>query len=227
MLGDIEVCVWISTQKHSALTRVLKAKGILLENLLQESLESIYQEHVPLEQQMEISKNMSELIRQEQEAAARYAAERHRESVFKVVRAGQVRFWKVGSVVTDLQLARMLRKVLRGSDNDYAQAFNDLLREKTEIDSNEFSRVNELFLRDQKPAANAVTLDFDKLLVTLAEPKTGYYTYSMKDVSTAVYYAELVQNISEQKTAERFAERLSMKERIFSPWGDVSAENQE
>ena len=189
MLGDIEVCVWISTQKYSALTRVLKAKGILLENLLQESLESIYQEHVPLEQQMEI--------------------------------------WKVGSVVTDLQLARMLRKVLRGSDNDYAQAFNDLLREKTEIDSNEFSRVNELFLRDQKPAANAVTLDFDKLLVTLAEPQTGYYTYSMKDVSTAVYYAELAQNISEQKTAERFAERLSMKECIFSPWGDVSAENQE
>lgn len=69
-----------------------------------------------------------------------------------------------------------------------------------------------------RPAANAVTLDFDKELVILAEPKAGYLTYNMKDISTAIYQAERALGLPEQKIAERFYQRLSDKTVEFVPW---------
>lgn len=218
MPGYSEVCVWLQTDKYEALKKVLAERELKLEDELQEKLEEIYCEYVPQNQREEIAVRIEDQTRQEQEDAARRAAEQYRESVLKVIGAGYVRCWKIGSAVSDLYIARLLRKALRDPASDPALIFGEMLGEKAEIKPGEFARAARMFLQEEKPAANAVTLDFDKELVTLAEPKAGYLTYRMKDVSTAIYQAERAQGLPEQKVAERFYQRLDGKAVQFVPW---------
>lgn len=218
MPGYSEVCVWLQNDKLSALKKVLVEKDLKLEDKLQEKLEEIYCEYVPQAQREVIAAKIEVQVRQEQEEAARRAAERYRESVLKICGAGNVRCWKIGAAVSDLHLARLLRKALRSDASDHILVFEDLLGDKTEIAQEEFARMASMFLQGERPAANAVTLDFDKELVILAEPKAGYLAYNMKDISTAIYQAERALGLPEQKIAERFYQRLSGKTVEFVPW---------
>lgn len=218
MPGYSEVCIWLQDDKHEALKNALADLDLNLEDKLQEKLEDIYCEYVPQAQREIIAAKIEVQARQEQEEAVRRAAERYRESVLKICGAGNMRCWKIGAAVSDLHLARLLRKSLRSDASDHALVFDDLLGEKTEIAQEEFARMACMFLQGERPAANAVTLDFDKELVTLAEPKAGYLTYNMKDISTAIYQAERALGLPEQKIAERFYQRLSGKTVEFVPW---------
>lgn len=218
MPGYSEVCIWLQDDKHEALKNALADLNLNLEDKLQEKLEEIYCEYVPQAQREVIAAKIEAEIRQEQKEAAQRAAERYRESVLKVIGAGYVRCWKIGAALIDQHIARLLRKALRDPASDHALVFDELLGEKAEIAQEEFARMACMFLQGERPAANAVTLDLGKELVTLAEPKAGYLTYNMKDISTAIYQAERARGLPKQKIAERFYQRLSGKAVQFIPW---------
>lgn len=218
MPGYTEVCVWLQNDKHEALKKILAAQNLKLEDKLQEKLEDIYCEYVPQSQREAIAAKIEAETRQEQEDAARRAAEMYRESVLKVISEGYVRCWKIGSALSDLHIARLLRKALREAASDHAGAFDELLGEKAEIPPEEFARVACMYLQGEKPAANAVTLDFDRELVTLAKPRDGFLTYYMKDVSTAIYQADRARGRVEQEVTRRFNQRLAGRTQQFVPW---------
>ena len=217
MPGYSDICLWLQTDKLNALKKALAEKELKLEDKLQEKLEEIYCVYVPLEQRREIDELLAVLIREEEEEAARRKAEQYRESVVRVIRNGQNRCWKITAAVSDVQIAGLLRKALRDPVGTPVSVFEDLLGEKEEIDTAEFTCVACMFLRSEKPAANAVTLDFDGEFVTLAKPGEGYLTYSMKDVSTAIYRAEQSRGLPEERVAVRFYERLTGKTVDFLP----------
>lgn len=217
MPGYSDVCLWVQNDKLNALKKALAEKELKLEDKLQEKLEDIYCEYVSQAQRAQIEEHIAAEIRTEQEEAARRAAEQYRESVLKVIFGGQVRCWKITAAVSDVQIAGLLRKALRDPAGTPAPVFDALLGEKTEIGTAEFACVACMFLRGEKPAANAVTLDFDKEIVTLAKPGDGYLTYQMKDVSTAIYRAEQTRGLREHQVADRFYRRLSGKTADFVP----------
>lgn len=217
MPGYSDVCLWVQNDKLNALKKALAEKDLKLEDKLQEKLEDIYCEYVPQAQRAQIEEHIAAEIRAEQEEAARRAAEQYRESVLKVIFGGQVRCWKITAAVSDVQIAGLLRKALRDPAGTPAPVFDALLGEKAEIGAAEFDCVACMFLRGEKPAANAVTLDFDKEIVTLAKPGDGYLTYQMKDISTAIYRAEQTRGLRERQVAERFYQRLSGKTVDFVP----------
>ena len=217
MPGYSDVCLWVQNDKLNALKKALTEKDLKLEDKLQEKLEDIYCEYVPQAQRAQIEEHIAAEIRTEQEEAARRAAEQYRESVLKVIFGGQVRCWKITAAVSDVQIAGLLRKALRDPAGTPAPAFDALLGEKAEIGAAEFDCVACMFLRGEKPAANAVTLNFDKEIVTLAKPGDGYLTYQMKDISTAIYRAEQTRGLRERQIAERFYQRLSGKTVDFVP----------
>lgn len=217
MPGYSDVCLWVQNDKLNALKKALAEKELRLEDKLQEKLEDIYREHVPQAQQTQIEERIAAEIRAEQEESARRAAEQYRESVLKVIFGGQERCWKITAAVSDVQIAGLLRKALRDPAGAPAPVFDALLGEKAEIGAVEFARVACMFLQGEKPAANAVTLDFDKEIATLAKPGEGYLTYSMKDVSTAIYRAEQSRGLREEQVAVRFYERLAGKTVDFLP----------
>lgn len=223
MPGYTDVCVWFQSFKYDALKRVLAERGSTIEEKLVEKLENIYCEYVPRDQREKIEEKIAALIRGEQEEAARRAAEQYRESVLKVNCDGNVRYWKIPTAVSDVFIARKLRQALRATKSKHDIGFEALINGLVAISSEEFARVACMFLQGEKPAANAVALDFDRGLITLAGIKAGYLTYRMKDVSTAIYQAERPQGITEQKVAERFYQRLDGKTVQFAPWsGSVS-----
>ena len=217
MLGYSDVCLWVQNDKLSALKKALAEKELKLEDKLQEKLEDIYCEYVPQAQREQIEERIAAEIRTEQEEAARRAAEQYRESVVKVFFGGQVRCWKITASVSDVQIAGLLRKALRDPAGAPATVFDALLGEKAEIGAAEFACVACMFLRGEKPAANAMMLDFDKEIVTLAKPGDGYLTYQMKDISTAIYRAEQTRGLREEQVAHRFYQRLSGKTVDFVP----------
>ena len=224
MPGYTDVCVWIQSDKHEALKKALAERDLKLEDKLQEKLEEIYFEYVPQLQREDIAAKIEAEIRREQEEAAQRAAEQYRESVLKVVDDGNVRFWKITTDVSDVRIARKLRQAVRSANGKLASEFESLMGEMTEITSREFERVRALFLQGEKPAANAVTLDFDKELVTLAETQIGFRIYDMSDVSTAIYRADQAHGLTEEKTAERFCQRLAGKNIQFVPWAEGVSE---
>lgn len=217
MPGYSDVCLWVQNDKLNALKKALAEKELRLEDKLQEKLEDIYREYVPQAQRTQIEERIAAEIRTEQEESARRAAEQYRESVLKVIFSGQVRCWKITAAVSDVQIAGLLRKALRDPAGALAPVFDALLGEKAEIGAAEFARVACMFLQGEKPAANAVTLDFDKEIVTLAKPGDGYLTYQMKDISTAIYRAEQTRGLREHQVADRFYQRLSGKTVDFTP----------
>ena len=217
MLGYSDVCLWVQNDKLSALKKALAEKELKLEDKLQEKLEDIYCEYVPQAQREQIEERIAAEIRTEQEEAARRAAEQYRESVVKVFFGGQVRCWKITASVSDVQIAGLLRKALRDPAGAPATVFDALLGEKAEIGAAEFACVACMFLRGEKPAANAMMLDFDKEIVTLAKPGDGYLTYQMKDISTAIYRAEQTRGLREEQVPHRFYQRLSGKTVDFVP----------
>jgi len=58
----------------------------------------------------------------------------------------------------------------------------------------------------------AFELDFDAQTMSALHIMDGWMVYPMKDVSSAVYFTDKKQNISEQECWERFLERLDGKE---------------
>ena len=217
MPGYSDVCLWVQNDKLNALKKALAEKDLKLEDKHQEKLEDIYCECVPQTQRLEIDERLAALIREEEEDAARRKAEQYRESVVRVIRDGKNRCWKITAAVSDVQIAGLLRKALRDPAGTPAPVFDALLGEKAEIGAAEFACVACMFLQGEKPAANAVTLDFDKEIVTLAKPGDGYLTYQMKDISTAIYRAEQTRGLRERQIAERFYQRLSGKTVDFVP----------
>ena len=217
MPGYTDICAWIQNDKHDALKKALAERNLKLEDKLQEKLEEIYCEYVPRAQREKRAEGVEVQIREEREEAARRAAEQYRESVLKVICDGKVRCWKITAAVSDVQIAGLLRKALRDPAGAPVPAFDALLGEKAEIAAAEFARVACMFLRGKKPAANAVTMEFDQGLVTLAQPKEGYLTYNMKDISTAIYQAERASGLVEQQVLRRFRQRLSGKSVQFVP----------
>lgn len=217
MPGYSDICLWFQTDKLDALKKALVEKELNLEDKLLEKLEEIYCVYVPLEQRQEIDERLAAMIREEEEDAARRKAEQYRESVVRVIRDGQNRCWKITAAVSDVQIAGLLRKALRDPARAPVSVFEELLGEKVEIGTTEFTCVACMFLRSEKPAANAITLDFDGEFVTLAKPGEGYLTYSMKDVSTAIYRAEQSRGLRAEQVAVRFYERLAEKTVDFLP----------
>ena len=217
MPGYSDVCIWFQTYKLDALKKAFAEKGLKLEDKLQEKLEDIYCEYVPQAERTQIEERIAAEIRMEQEESARRAAEQYRESVLKVTCGGQVSCWKIAAAVSDVKIAGLLRKAMRDPAGAPATAFEALLSEKAEIGAAEFACVACMFLRGEKPAANAVMLDFDKEIVTLAKPGDGYLTYQMKDISTAIYRAEQTRGLREEQVAHRFYQRLSGKTVDFVP----------
>lgn len=227
MPGYSDICLWFQTDKLDALKKALAGKRLKLEDKLQEKLEEIYCVYVPLEQRQEIDERLAALIREEEEAAARRKAEQYRESVVRVIRDGQNRCWKIPAAISDVKIAGFLRKALRDPDGAPVSVIEELLGEKVEIGTAEFTCVACMVLRSEKPAANAVTLDFDGEFVTLAKPGDGYLTYSMKDVSTAIYRAEQSRGLQEEQVAVRFYERLAGKTVDFLPQSSCELDEME
>lgn len=213
MPNAAEIVLWYPTRKYDALQRALKDTGTDLKAELTGVLDMLYERHIPEAERKEIYAAME----QEEQAAARQAAENQRISVIRVVYLHRRWEWKLISVVDTLHLARSLRTALQQSESVTVDAFLVRLGEKETISPEEYEGMSIAKIQNSSHVTTACYLDFDQQIMSIATPGEGWCSYRMKDISTAIYQADRKKYITARQTMERFHNALQGKRLLTDP----------
>lgn len=206
-MGSREITVWIDERWYDALSKQLKDEtledhlGDVLDEMCGQLPESV-QERISQEIWEERQRDQ-----EQQEAAKRYA-------VFCVKEHGQERYLQVERGLELLDAARLLRMYLRQERG--ASEFRQMIHAAEDITKDAFyDRIQER-LENIGKVTGAFELDFDRHEFSALHIMDGWNTYSMKDVSAAVYHADRKQCRSTEERWARFLEKLDGKE-----WGYI------
>lgn len=91
-------------------------------------------------------------------------------------------------------------------------SFAECCEQHLQITAGEFDRLAGIHMEHPEKVTGAFELDFDKREFSAAHPTEGWQTYSMKDVSTAVYHTFRPDSMDWPKRTRRFTEKLAGSE---------------
>lgn len=205
MSGDVQMELWLHQYKMEALSSVLAEQGYSVEDRMQEMLDGLYAQLVPVETQREIHGRIEAeraAALTEQEAARKYA-------VFRIRENGGERCFQLDRGMEFLEAARLLRSCLRSGGG--AAEYMRLLRPE-EITADQFQQMSEIRMENTGRVAGAFDLDFDSQRCSALNIMDGWKTYDMRDVSVAVYRSQRKQYSSVQEQWNRFLDKLEGKE---------------
>ncbi len=208
MSGDMQLELWLNTYKAEALSSALEKQGTSIERRMQMMLDDLYSELVPQETQQIIQVRIETeraAQRAEQEAARRYTA-------FRVVENGAESFFQMGGKGTLLNVGRFLRQYLQENHGPVVTALQSAFVSLEPIAAEQYDRLTALRKENPKKVPSMFDLDFDKQEVSALGAADGWKTYSMKAVSTAVYYACRKYCIDPAQYESRLLDRLAGRE---------------
>jgi len=207
-MNSREISIWIDERWYDALTRHLK--GDTLEERLEEFVDQLCNQ-LPEQEYERISQEIwqEDQVRQQEKEAARQFA------VFHLVENGEHRYLQVERNLELLDAARMLRAYQKHST--IADSFGQTIHAAQDISQEQFlARVHERYENTGK-ITGAFELDFDKEQFSALRIMDGWKTYTMKDVSTAIFHADRKDHISRNARWERFTDKLVGKELQYQP----------
>jgi len=202
MAGQREICLWLDSRWYDALKKHL---GCEPEERLNEYLdELINQLPGPVYEKISREIQAEDLQRRlEAEAAKKFA-------VFHVIEKKEHSYYQVERGLELLDAARLLRSYLRGERG--ADRFGQMLHRKEDITPNVFDGMVEQRLENTGKVTGAFELNFDKQLFSAVHIMDGWQTYSMGDVSTAVWHADRKHGQSSERRWEKLLDHLHGKE---------------
>lgn len=186
-MDHVSVEVWLERQQMKALEAVLGERGDSVENALQEYLNGMYSELVPLERQQEISAAI------EAEAAAteqRLQANR-RFGVFRITENGHTTCMESEQSKSPLNTAWNARLYLKWKSELMTdqRTFVAKMAPVTGISEQDFAeRLAEFQTGDQR-VQGVFDLDFDQDQFSFWDRSGEQHAYSMKDACVAAYRA--------------------------------------
>lgn len=198
-----EISLWIDERWYHALSQKLKDETV--EDKLNDYLDELVNQ-LPTAEYNRISAEIYEeeqRERQQREEASRYA-------VFHVKEDGSEVYLQTDRGLEFMDAARMLRRYLRGESS--ASSFSQMLYHPEEITAEQFRQMAALRMENTGKVTGAFELDFDAQTMAALHTMDGWKVYAMKDVSTAVYYANRKQSLSEQTRWTKFLQRLDGRE---------------
>lgn len=208
MPASTEVAVWLEKRVYDALEQALKESGTdSVEQETERLLRQRYEQVVSKEQREQIKlllQREREQDEREREAARRYTAVR-------ITEGGNSRYFEednTNALVHAYALRRHLRDEHEG--NTLAQKYERY--HKIEIDAVRFEQHQAAFGHSEN-LTGLYDINLDDGIFTIWHPETGQQaSYTIKDISTAAYYAWR-SSFSPYKYRERiFFERLAGKE---------------
>lgn len=219
-MNDIDITVYFSEHRFKKLESHLLKDGSSVEHELVNLLDRLYEQTVPEHERMEVEAQIE--LEEEQEAATREAA-RH----FAVVHLheGDDDFFFTSDLRNSFySIAHLYRASLKDEIGKYTldsiahsnfsgcQTINDMT----------FSVLCSAMPNDPRITA-LVEFDFDHDTVSVCESSdNAWWTYNLKDVSTAMYKAERKEGLSLDARHEIFATALEGKEITFDEGEDES-----
>ena len=219
-MNDIDITLYFNEHRLEKLESYLLKKGSSVEHELQNLLYRFYEQTVPVHERMEVEAKIE--LEEEQEAAAREAA-RH----FAVVHfheGDDDLFFTSDLRNSFYSIAHLYRASLKDEIGKYTldsiahsnfsgcQVINDMM----------FSVLCNAMPNDPRITA-LVEFNFDDNTIGVCENnKKSWCTYTLKDVSAAMYKAERKEGLSLDARHEIFATALEGKEITFDEGEDES-----
>lgn len=208
MSGDVHLELWLHEYKMQALSAVLEEQGSSVEKRMQLALNELYAELVPPEIQRDIREKInaeSAVEQAEIEAARKYTA-------FRVQENGAENFFQLDQGESFLDVAKSLRWCLRQESDSLAAAFQKSFYGLKPISSEQYGQMAAYRMEHPDKVTGVFDVNFDRQAVSTVEPVGGWQTFSMKDVSAAVYHACRKSYLSAEQYEARFAEHLADKQ---------------
>ena len=111
-----------------------------------------------------------------------------------------------------LEISKRLRTYLRREASATPDSFGGTFDTKTAITAEEFDALTGERMENTGRVAGVFDLDFDRCEFSAVNITDGWKTYSMCDVSAAIYHAARRNDLSEEQQWERFLEKLDGRE---------------
>ena len=218
MSGDVQLELWLHEYKLNALSSVLEEQGTTVEKRMQDALTELYVELVPPEIRQEISARIKEELaaRQEEiEAARKYTA-------FCVRENGTQSFFQLDRSEDILEVAKFLRRYLREDQGqDTAALQTSAFAGMEPVTAERYDHLLALRMESPGKVTGVFDLDFDRQEVSTVNAEDGWMTWSMQDVSTAVFQAYRKNYLRPEQYMSRFLEKLEGQE--FTSPGHLAA----
>lgn len=207
MSGDIELEVYLHEYKMAALSSVLEKQGSSVEERMQEMLIDLYAELVPYKVQQEIRTRIDTEC-----AAERAAMEAARTYTAFCVRAdGTEQFFQLGQNENFLEIGKFLRRYLQKESEAGTAELKRVFPNLMPVSDGQYSQMLISHAENTGKITGVFELDFDKREVSTMDAGGRWKTYSMKDVSSAVYFAYRKSSLSPIQYDARFESRLNGK----------------
>lgn len=220
MSNYVQLELWFQEYKLNALSSVMKEQGTTVEKWMLGMLTDMYEVLVPRETQdairTRIDKEDAE-ARAAEEAARKYAA-------FCVRENGTQSFFQLDRSESILEVAKFLRRYLREDQEQGIAALRTSAFARMEpVTAERYDRLLALRMESPGKVTGVFDLDFDRREVSTVDAGDGWKTWSMQDVSTAVFQAYRKSCLRPEQYMSRFLEKLEGKE-LTSP-GHLSAKD--
>ena len=202
-MNDREIVLRVDERWYQALSRQLKEETV--EDKLNQHLNKLI-DQLPEQVREKVSGEiLAEDQRREQEAEAS-----RKFSAFRITEHGVTEHFRVEDSLGMLAAAGYVRTCLRQELGP--RPFRDMLHNREEISADAFDRMAASCTEKGSRVTDVYDVDFDKGEISAVRPEFGWVSYRLKDVSTAVWYADRCSSYDWNLRQTRLAERLVGKE---------------
>ena len=207
-MDSVSIELWLDKRQLAALEQALTEDGTTVERTMQEQLNELYAQRVPLEQQEKIQQALdAERLESQRnaEASARYAG-------LHITENGQEHYLSTKSGQEFLDMAILMRRYVRGTFGDKEKGFARCIYGVEEISPQRFEQLAAWRLENFGKVTGLVEIDFDKGLLSALNIMDGWQSFRLKDVSSAAYFADKSGHVNKEVRWNIFLSRLEGKQ---------------
>ena len=207
-MNHVEVTLYFNELRLRALEDHLNFDGTTLKDELGKQFDFLYEQYVPQEEQLAIEAEIEQI--EEAENAEREA--RRKFGVFHVRENGSDRYFTSELFDSLLSTAYRYRLYNRGELSCNPKMFAEAFGEVAHISAAQYEELCERMPNDHRIKI-AADFDLDAGTVSACQSSdNAWWTYSLKDLSTAAYRANRGSYRSSYDRKEKFEEALAGKE---------------
>ena len=202
-MSSKEIALWLDERWYQALSRQLGKETV--EDKLNGYLNQLIGQ-LP----ERVRERISGEIRDEEQQRKQALDAVQKFSAFRVTENGVTEHFRMDRPVGLLETARCVRTTLRQEPGP--RPFREMFHRPESITAEEFDTMAAARSAQSCKVAAAFDIDFDRMEFSTVRPFTGWATYKLNDVSTAVWYAERCGSYEWAVRQARLVEKLAGRE---------------
>ena len=207
-MDSVSIELWLDKRQLAALEQALAEDGTTVERAMQDRLNELYDQRVPLEQREKIRQALDA----EQLESQRSAEANTRYAGFHITENGREHYLATKSGQEFLDMAILMRRYVRGTFGNKEKGFAKCIYGAEEISPQQFEQLAAWRLENLGKVTGLVEINFDKSLFSALNIMDGWQCFRLKDVSSAAYFADKSGHVNKDVRWNIFLSRLDGKQ---------------